>query len=318
MKLLLISLMAVLISAAPACSDTDIADPGARQANDTAVNDTVAASVTAAGGLADPGEGIDPPVRRIVSISPSATEMLWAMDAADLVVAVDSLSSYPDGTPVTDIEAWNPNIEVVAGYEPDMVVMQSNSEIESALMTLGIAVLAQPAPATLDEVYAQIIELGTAIGRETQAAVLAQDMRNQIANLIADAPDGTGITYYHELDDTLYSVTGGTFIGEVYSLFGLRNVADPVDADNPASGYPQLSDEFLLDADPDLIFLADTLCCGQNAETVSKRPGWAQLSAVRNGNVIELDDDVVSRWGPRLVVFVTDIAIALKGIVAGL
>ncbi len=106
-------------------------------------------------------------------------------------------------------------------------------------------------------------------------------------------------------------MTSTTFIGYVYGLFGLVNIADPADADGAAFGYPQLNEEFVITADPDIIFLADTLCCAQNAETVAARPGWDQLRAVQNGNVVELDDDVVSRWGPRIVDFVEAVAAAV-------
>lgn len=267
------------------------------------------------GNAAEPAEqsAADRP-RRIVSISPTATETLWAIGAGDQVVAVDSFSYYPEGTPVTDIEGWNPNVEVIAGYEPDLVVMQSSAEVEASLKALGIEVLAQPAAAGIEDAYAQIAEIGAAVGREAEAAALVAQMLSRISELVALAADGSGLSYYHELDNTLYSVTGSTFIGEVYALFGLRNVADPAEEDGASFGYPQLSEEFIFDSDPDLIFLADTICCGQDAETVAARPGWDQLSAVRNGNVVELDDDVVSRWGPRLVDFVADIAMAIDAL----
>ena len=109
-------------------------------------------------------------------------------------------------------------------------------------------------------------------------------------------------------------MTSSTFIGQVYSLFGLHNIADPADSDGSSYGYPQLSDEYIVDADPDLIFLADTLCCGQNAETIAARPGWDLLSAVQNGRVVELNDDIVSRWGPRLVEFIAAISDAVVSI----
>jgi iron complex transport system substrate-binding protein len=94
-------------------------------------------------------------------------------------------------------------------------------------------------------------------------------------------------------------VTSKTFIGSLYALFGLKNIAD--EADKQGTGYPQLSAEYLLQSDPDLVFLADTKCCGQTAGTVAQRPGWPNLKAVKNGAVIELDDDVASRWGPRII-----------------
>lgn len=246
--------------------------------------------------------------QRIVSISPTGTEILFAIGAGDRVVAVDQFSYYPPEAPVTDLDGWSPNIEAIASYEPDLVVLQTNGDLIAGLEALGIAVLAHDAPSVFDDVYAQIAQFGDVTGQVDEAAQLAADMQADIADLIAAAPDASGLTYYHELDNTLYSVTSGTFIGQVYGLFGLDNVADPADADGSHFGYPQLNDEYLVDADPDLIFLADTLCCGQNAETVAARPGWNQLTAVQAGTVVELSDDIVSRWGPRLVDFIAAIS----------
>lgn len=254
---------------------------------------------------------------RIVSINPTGTEMLYAVGAGDLVVAVDSFSYYPEGTPVTDLSGWDPNVEAILSYEPDLVVMDWNDDVQSSLEAAGVTVLLITAPVTFDDVYAQIESVGDATGYEAEALEVVDGMRTAVEGLIADAPDASGLTYYHELDNTLYSVTSTTFVGAVYSLFGLTNIADPADADGAAFGYPQLSDEYLVDADPDLIFLADTLCCAQSAATVAERPGWDLLSAVQNGNVVELNDDIVSRWGPRLVDFVEAIATAIESVDAG-
>lgn len=237
----------------------------------------------------------------IVSLSPTATEMLFAIDAGDQVEAVDSFSNHPPDAPTTDLSAFEPNVEAIAGYDPDLVVIADDgTDLASALSELDIPVLVQPAASTLDDTYAQIEALGTATGHPAEAAALVEQMRSDVEKLTADAP-GTDepLTYYHELDDTYYSVTSDTFIGQIYELAGLRSIADAAGGD--AGGYPQLSEEFILDADPDLIFLADTKCCGQTAETVAERPGWDQLTAVRNGAVVELDDDIASRWGPRVV-----------------
>ena len=255
-------------------------------------------------------------VERIVSISPTGTEMLFAIGAGDRVVAVDQFSYYPAEAPVTDLDGWNPNIEAIASYEPDLVVMQTNGDLMASLEALGIEVWAHDAPFAFDDVYVQIELLGAVTGQADEAAALAASMRAEIAELIAAAPDASSLSYYHELDNTLYTVTGGTFIGQVYGLFGLTNVADPADADADGSawGYPQLSDEYLVDADPDVIFLADTLCCGQSAQTVAARPGWDQISAVQAGRVVELDDDIASRWGPRLVDFIAAISGVLVSI----
>lgn len=276
---------------------------------------TSEAPATAPSADETPGEAESGP-ERIVSISPTATEMLFAMGAGDLLVAVDVGSDYPEQAPVSELDGFNPNVEAIAGYEPDLVVMSYDpGDVAGGLAALGVESLVQSAAASLDDVYAQIGELGQAAGRTDGAEALAAEMRAAIDDLVAGAAaDGAGLTYYHELDSTYYSVTASTFVGGIYSLFGLENIADAADADGAAFGYPQLSDEYLIDADPDLIFLADTVCCGQNAATVAARPGWDGLSAVVNGNVVELNDDIASRWGPRLVDFVSAIAAALADV----
>jgi iron complex transport system substrate-binding protein len=237
----------------------------------------------------------------IVSLSPTATEMLFAIGAGDQVVAVDDFSNYPPEAPTTDLSALEPNVEAVATYEPDLVVISNDpSDVVKSLDRLGIPVLLQPAAATLDDTYSQIEELGTATGHVDEATALVASMRSEIDAIVSSAPEFmTPPTYYHELDDLYFTVTSETFIGQVYSLLGLRNIAD--EAKGSASGYPQLSAEYIVEADPDLIFLADTKCCNQSAETVGRRPGWDQLSAIKTGAVVELDDDIASRWGPRVV-----------------
>ncbi len=261
---------------------------------------------------AEPGPERPERPERIVSISPTATEMLFAIGAGDQVIAVDVLSDYPASAPLSDLDGFNPSVEAIAGFEPDLVVMSFDpGDVAAGLAALGIESLVQPAATTIDDAYAQIIELGRATDHPIAAAALVEEMQASIEDLVATAPTGSGLTYYHELDNVYYSVTAATFVGRIYSLFGLESIADPADADSSAFGYPQLSDEYVIGADPDLIFLADTVCCGQSAATVAARPGWDQLSAVRDGNVIELDDDITSRWGPRVVDFVAVVAAAL-------
>jgi iron complex transport system substrate-binding protein len=167
------------------------------------------------------------------------------------------------------------------------------------LSKIGIPVLLEPAATKLDEAYDQIADLGAATGNKAKADEVAAGMKKQMEELAATAPKDTGLTYYHELDVTPYAATSGTFIGQIYGLFGLTNIADK--APDAAGGYPKLSAEFVAQADPALIFLADTRCCAQSRDTIAKRPGWSKLSAVKNDRVIALDDAVASRWGPRVV-----------------
>ena len=264
----------------------------------------------------DPGTATPDGPARIVSISTVATEILFAIDASDRVVAVDSQSNYPIEAPITDLSGFEPNVEAILGFEPDLVILSYDpGDVVAGLEAAGVSTLLQGSAYTIADTYSQIKALGAATGDEDAADTLVLDMRTEIADLVDSVePREEPLSYYHELDDTLYTVTSSTFIGEVYTLAGLVNAADPADADGSAWGYPQVSAEYLLDADPDLIFLADTRCCAQDAETVAARPGWENLTAVETGRIVELDDDVASRWGPRVVDFVRAIVNAVNAI----
>jgi iron complex transport system substrate-binding protein len=254
-----------------------------------------------------PDEAAPAPASRIVSLSPTATEMLFAIGAGGQVVAVDSNSNYPEEAPKTELSAYQPNIEAIAGYKPDLVVYSDDpGELAAGLGKLGIPALQQPAATRLDDTYAQLDQLGRATGHVGEAGQLTATMRAEIEKIAAAGRAERPLTYYHELDKNLYSATSKTFIGQLYAQLGMKNIADAADKD--ASGYPQLSAEYVIKADPDLIFLADTKCCGQSAKTVAARDGWDQLTAVRSGGVVELDDDVASRWGPRVVDFLKTVA----------
>lgn len=258
----------------------------------------------------DDNVGGDPDGLRVVSLSPTATEILFAIDAGDLVVAVDVYSNHPADAPASDLDGFVPNVEAIAALDPQLVVMQSN-EAAAGLEAIGITVIQQDSPATFDEMYAQIEQVGAATGRVAEAAEVVLGIQTDIAALQAEAPDAGDLTYYHELGTEYYSLSGDSFIAEVYGLFGLTNIGDEADGDAFA-GYLQLTEEFILGADPDLIFLADTIFAEQTAQTVAARPGWGDLTAVQDGDVIELDDDVASRWGPRVVQFADAIATALQ------
>lgn len=277
--------------------------------------DTTAVAAAASETVA-PESGDTP--SRIVSLSPSHTETLFAIGAGAQVVAVDSFSNFPAEAPITDLSAFEPNVEAVAGYEPDLVVLSDDmGGIAAALEQLEIPILLLPAAQNLDEVYAQIEQLGAATGKVGEAAELVKDMQTDIDEIVTSLPEqAEPLTYYHELDNTYYSVTSTTFVGQLYSLLGLENIADAAD-DGTAGGYPQLSAEYIVEQDPDLVFLADTKCCGQTAATVAARPGWDVLTAVTNGGVVEFDDDIASRWGPRIVDQLRTVADAIAKLPVG-
>jgi iron complex transport system substrate-binding protein len=248
---------------------------------------------------------------RVISLSPTATEMLFAMGAGPQVVAVDALSDFPAGAPKTDLSGFNPNVEAIAAKNPDLVVVSNDTNnVVAGLGALKIAVLVEPAAVTIDNSYHQIDELGRATGNTAPAAAEVSTMKQQFADLAGQLAPHKGMRYYHELDNTYYTATSKTFIGAVYALAGLENIGDA--ADTGGTGYPQLSAEYIVNANPDVVFLADTVCCGQNASTVTAREGWSQIAAVRKGLVIGLDDSIASRWGPRTPQLLEAIIAAFK------
>ena len=260
--------------------------------------------------------GVEIPERptAIVSLSPTATEMLFAVGAGDQVIAVDEFSNYPPEAPVTELSGFRPNLEAIAGYGPDLVVMSGNpEEIASGLEALGIPVLIHEAALSLDDAYRQMRQIGSATGNSGAAEVLVEAIQEEIAGLVERYADpDLGLTFYHEISDTFFSATSSTFIGTVYGLFGLENIADAADPDG--YGYPQLSAEYILESDPDIIFYGCAVWCGTSAESIIERPGWSELQAVRNGHMFEVDDDISSRWGPRLIEFVRLIGQTLEAL----
>lgn len=268
-------------------------------------------------GGSDGSRGSQDVPQRIVSLSPSGTEILYAVGAGDQVVAVDEQSDYPDDAPTTDLSGYTPNVEAILRYDPDLVVFTNDpGDLASSLDEVGVPHLRLPAPTSLEEAYEQYEQVGVVTGHPDKARDVADTVRSEVSDAVDEVEDqagdaGRGLTYYHEVDDNLYSVTSDSFIGQVYSLFGLENIAD--DAGGKAGDYPQLQGEYIVSADPDLIFLADAQRGGASAESVAQRPGWAGIDAVEDHRIYALDGDVTSRWSPRI----GDLAEKIGSIVAG-
>jgi iron complex transport system substrate-binding protein len=250
---------------------------------------------------------------RIISLSPSATESLFEIGAGKQVLAVDSLSNFPKSAPITQLSAFEPNVEAIAALKPDLVVLSVDAMksmvVKEALEKLKIPVLMEKAPETLAQAYKEIEVLGAVTDHTSEAKKVTFKMAALIKSIINRTKKTVKITFFHELDNTLYSVTSDTFIGKVYKDFGLINIADKA-AGADSYGYPQLSAEYLLKADPDVIFLADAEY-GESAATVKARAGWSGITAVTKKNVFALPNDIPSRWGPRLVDFYRYVAACL-------
>lgn len=251
--------------------------------------------------------------QKIVSLSASATEMLFAIGAGPQVVAVDEYSNYPANVPKTSLSGFTPNAEAIAAKGPDLVVLSDDSKgIVAQLGMLKIKTRLAPAAKTIDDTYRQIKELGEVTGHQKEADALTQKIKDDLAALVKDLPKrDKPLTYFYELDPSLYTATSKTFIGSLFSSAGLVNVADA--ADSSATGYPKLSAEALIQANPDLIFLADAVM-GETPEKVKARAGWSGVTAVTKGQIVMLDADIASRWGPRVVDLMRTIVGAVKNV----
>lgn len=306
-----VGLLAGTLLFAACGADPDTSKPATTEpavAETTAPADTVAEEAAGAKKMA--GE-------RIVSLSATATEMLYALGAQDQIVAVDNYSNYPQEAAdfATKIDAFEPSVEAIAELDPTVVLLTYDpGDLQAQLEKLGIKVWIGAAAATLDDTYKQITELGDLTAKAEAAAALVESMESEIEATITgmELPDAP-VSYYYELDNTFYSLTSNTFIGQLMSRFMLQNIADTAESGND---YPQLSAESIISSNPQMIFLADTKCCEQTAATVAARAGWDVVDAVANDNVVELDDDIASRWGPRVVDLVKVVAEAVTKFVA--
>jgi iron complex transport system substrate-binding protein len=308
-RLIAVAFVAGLITAACTSNATKSQSSGA--AAPSPAGGSFPVTVTAANGRVH----LDKQPGAILSLSPTATEMLYAIGAGSQVKGVDNDSDYPPQAPRTKLSGFSPNVEAIVAEKPDLVVVSNDAAtLTKKLAVFHIPVLSLPAPPGIGGVYAEFSQLGTATGHAKQATAEVATLRGQIRRILAEDPHHSKpLTYYYELDQTYYSVTSATFIGKLLGLLGMKSIADSAKGAAAAGGYPQLSAEYIVKANPDFIILADTLCCHQTATTVAARPGWSGLTAVNSKHVILLNDDVASRWGPRVVNLLRSVLAAIKG-----
>jgi iron complex transport system substrate-binding protein len=242
--------------------------------------------------------------------------MLFAIGAGPQVVAVDSYSDYPPEAPHTKISAFDPDVETIVAEHPDLVILSYDAQgIVAKLTQAGIPVIEATgdSASTIDGAYAQMEMIGDATGNGAKARAVVASMQAKLKEIVAStAKPAKPLTYYHELDSQFHTLTSATFAGQIYSLFGLQNIADKAQA--KGGDYPQLSAEYIISAKPDLIFLADEGGSAQPEVDVAKRPGWDSIPAVHDGHVVALNPDIASRWGPRIVDFAQAVSNAINAL----
>ncbi len=241
---------------------------------------------------------------RIVSLSPSLTEILFAIGAGPQVVAVDSHSNYPLGTPITSLSALEPNMEAIAAFYPDLVLLSYDiGDLVKGLNTIGIETMLLPAAGNFDEIIHQINKLGEKTGKQDQAEKISADMQSRLTYLINIMEGEKSLKVYHEIDENYYSASSSSFIGSIYKRLNMTNIADKADIEG--NGYPKLSPEYILLSNPEMMVIPSR--DPKYIQKVKNRPGWLTIDAIKKDRLLILDPDIASRWGPRVIEFATEI-----------
>ena len=246
---------------------------------------------------------------RIISLSPTATEMLFAIGAGGNVVAVDSHSNFPKDAPLTNLSALEPNLEAIASYKPDLVIIAFEiGNLKVDLNAVGIEVLMLPATPTVEDALQQILEIGDITGNEENAEKLVVKIRSQIKTISLQREGKPKFSVYHELDENYYSPSTWSFLGNIYDILGFKNIAD--EADTARTGYPKLSAEYIMVSNPDIIVTSGLK--NNKQLKFASRAGWNAIKAVQNEAIISVEPDIAGRWGPRLIDFCEQIIHKLR------
>jgi iron complex transport system substrate-binding protein len=258
---------------------------------------------------------LDGPAQHVVSLAPSNTEILFAIGAGGQVVGRDQLSDFPEEAKnVADVGSTFDalNTEQIVSLKPDLVLAAEINTPEQVkqLEDLGLTVYYLKNPLTLEEMYGNLEIVAQLTGHEQEAATLIESLKKRVAAVdekivsISSRPN-----VFYELDGTdpakPYTAGKGTFITQLIDRAGGHNIASDLE------GYPQMSLEQVVAGDPAFIILGDARY-GVTPESIAQRPGWENLSAVKNGHVVPFNDDLVSRPGPRLVDALEELAKLLR------
>lgn len=256
---------------------------------------------------------------RIVSLSPAATEALFAVGCGKQLVLRDAWSDWPaDALAVPAVAGFSPSAESILAARPELVLVHFPSpNLRQALQGAGVRWLAF-APQTLDEVADSLAKVGEACGQRTSGAVAAQKLRTevqQVRDVVAELPKAK---VFYEMDasdpNKPYTVAAGSFGHDLLLAAGATNVFGSAKVP-----WLQVTTEAVLAADPDLIVLADSDAelQAQTAAMVAARPGWDALRAVRKLAIVPVPGQLLGRPGPRIGEALRQLAVALHPEVTG-
>jgi cobalamin transport system substrate-binding protein len=319
-KILLITLLITLLTAcAPQATPTPASvakdvPPTEMSATQAPTEPAVATTLTVTDGL---GRKItlNQPAERVISLAPSNTEILFAIGAGDQVVGRDQLSDFPEAAKnVIDIGSTFDalNTELIVSQKPDLVLAAEINTPEQVkqLEDLGLTVYYLKNPLTLEEMYSNLEVVAQLTGHKEETTALIESLKARVAAVdekIAQISSRPNVFYEFDATDPAkpYTAGKGTFITQLIERAGGYNIASDLE------GYPQMSLEQVVAADPAFIILGDARY-GITPESIAQRPGWENLTAVKNGQVVPFNDDLVSRPGPRLVDALEELAKLLR------
>ncbi len=246
------------------------------------------------------------PAQKIVSLAPSNTEILYALNAGGQVIARDDYSNYPQeaqSLPSIGDTMGTISFEKITSLQPDLILAAplTSPEQVKAMEDLGLTVFMLPNPVTLPDLYENLKTVGQLTGRESEAETLVNNLAGRVSAVeekLADIQERPLVFY--ELDGSEpakpWTTGPGTFVDYLIQQAGGTNLGSKLSGE-----WAQISQEELIVQNPDIILLGDALYGGVTPQQVAARPGWDQIDAVKNQKVLPFNDDQVSRPGPRMV-----------------
>ena len=235
--------------------------------------------------------------QRVVSLSTTHTEIIQTLGGENLLVGIDSFSESE--LPIEKIDAFTVTADELVNLNPDLVIVAFDfNGIIDGLEALNLNYALLPPARNFDEVYTQIMEIGNLINKSEESIDLVSEMENDVAEIIENF-SAQNVKVFHEIGYTygIYTVNENSFIGEIYNLLGVDNIAN-FKEDPFGSGYPEFSEEEILMANPNLIIVGHSDYLNKDLST---RVGWEEITAIQSGNLFFLDENLANNWGTNTV-----------------
>lgn len=308
-----LSFFIAVLSSLTGCSDSNqVSSSNTRQSLPDVTSTEVSSAITVVDRL-HRTVALDRTPRRIVSLSPATTELLFALGAGESLVGATEYCDFPEQAKQVPRVGSGPigtvSLEAIVGKTPDLVLCKfdTHQPLVESLERLNFKVLAL-GPESLDELFEEAVWLGNVLQKQHAAAELIESMKSRASVLqkkvaelpvVRDTASGKRMkkrVFYQVWSDPLMSAGKGSFIDQMLEMAGLENIVDVT-----AGRYPRISPELVVERNPELIFVPSSPKNPVNIESVLQRPGWQNVSAIKHRRVYLLDSDTVSRCGPRML-----------------